>query len=780
MKKETLTSMHWGTYRVETKNGVPIALHGFKDDPDPSPIGDAILDTLSGPCRVDAPMVRRGFLEKGANSDRTQRGKDEFIKIGWDQALQLVADELNRVRDQFGNKAIYGGSYGWASAGRFHHAQSQLKRFMNLFGGCTLSKNTYSYAAAEVIMPHIVGPMVELLYEHTSWQSITESGRLVVALGGMAPRNGQINAGGIGRHSQAEGMFAAKKAGVEFVNVSPDKSDTAPELDAEWVAIRPNTDVALMLGLAHTIVQNSWQDSAFIDRYCTGFDKFLSYLTGASDGQPKHAAWAAEITGVPADAITALARRMVRVPTIINASWSLTRQQNAEQVYWMVVVLSALLGGIGKPGAGFGLGLGAVNGVGNHRAKAPWAAFPKSQNPIDSYIPVARIADMLENPGSPYQYDGKTRTYPDIRLAYWVGGNPFHHHQDLNRLRSVWQKLETVIVHEPFWTPLTRYADIVLPATVVLERNDLSGSSRDDYLIASRQAAVPNGLALNDHDIFAALAERLSGTRDDEVGFRDVFTGGLNEDQWLRDMYQRTASRVKTLGYPALPDYETFLDKGFVKLPAPAVASVSLKAFREDPDAFPLPTPSGRIEIFSETIAEAGLSDISGHPKWREPVEWLGSTEAKNHPLHLVTHQPARRLHSQLDHSAYSRAGKVKEREPCRINPQDASERGICEGELVRIYNRRGACISAAIIDEGVRKGVLMMATGAWYDPDWGGDENCCKHGNPNTLTKDLPTSELAQGPGALTCLVEVKKFEGVAPDVTAFIPPTIISLEEL
>ena len=343
-------------------------------------------------------------------------------------------------------------------------------------------------------------------------------------------------------------------------------------------------------------------------------------------------------------------------------------------------------------------------------------------------------------------------------------------------MHKLWEKLETVIVHEPFWTPLARHADIVLPATVALERNDLGASPRDDYLIAMRQAAKPHGLSWNDHNIFATLAERLPAASSSNDNFATAFTEGKDEEQWLQDIYQRSVSRISGNGFE-MPHYENFLEQGFLKLTEPQKPRVLLQNFREDPLKYPLKTPSGRIEIFSEVIASFGLVDFPGHPQWCAPTEWLGAEAAKEHPLHMITHQPARRCHSQLDHGSHSRAGKINDREPCRINPQDAAKRGIKEGSMVRIFNQRGSCISAAQLDAGVRENVLMMATGAWYDPDWNGDKNCCKHGNPNTLTKDLPTSELAQGPGALTCLVEVELFVGVAPDVTAFVPPIINSL---
>jgi biotin/methionine sulfoxide reductase len=768
-----LTSAHWGTYRVEMSEGKPVALHGFEGDSNPSPIGEAMLETLHGGNRVGRPVVRRGFLEQGGKGDRSLRGRDSFVEVDWDEALDLVAAELLRVRSDFGNASIYAGSYGWSSAGRFHHAQSQLRRFMNLFGGCTTAKDTYSYAAGEVILPHVAGSMPQLLQEHTSWQSVIESGSLVVSFGGMAMRNAQVNAGGTGDHSQPDDMRKAKDAGVEFVSISPCVNDTLAELDATWIPVRPNSDMALMLALAYTLVRDGLHDEAFLQRYCTGFDRFLPYLTGAVDGQPKDPKWAENLTGIPAATIVELAGKMASRPTLINASWSLTRQHNGEQTYWMLIVLAAILGGIGQPGRGFALGLATVNGVGNHRQSLPWAALPTGQNPTDSFIPVSRIADMLLNPGASFDYNGGQYKYPDARLVYWAGGNPFHHHQDLNRLRQAWQKIETVVVHEPFWTATARHADIVLPTTVGLERNDLSCSSRDSFLFASSQVSKPCLSSRNDHDIFAALARRLPPGSSSDPNFEEAFTNGLGEEAWLRELYRQSADRGREAGIE-LPDYDAFMKTGVIRLDPPARPKVMLEAFRNDPEAAPLSTPSGRIEIFSETIAGFDEQKMTGHPVWTEPGEWLGSPLTEEFPLHLVTHQPDRKLHSQLDHSSYSRAGKIRGREPCRLNPLDAGRRDIVDGDVVRLFNNRGACLAGAVLDKGVREGVVMMATGAWYDPDLEKDSGCCKHGNPNTLTADMPTSALAQGPAALSCLVEIERFLDTLPDVTAFSPPEI------
>ncbi len=770
----SLTSSHWGTYRVTENATGSLCLRGFEEDPNPSPIGQAMVETRDGPGRIAGPMVRRGFLENGAGADSGLRGQEPFVEVTWDVALDLAARELNRVRDDFGNDSIYAGSYGWASAGRFHHAQSQLRRFMNLFGGSITSRDSYSYAAAEVILPHVVAPMARLCQEHTSWRSITESGSLVVAFGGMATRNAQVNAGGTGCHSELQDRRAAHQAGVRVINISPDCADTQPDQEAEWMAIRPNTDVALMLAIAHTLVSEDLYDRQFITDYCVGFEEFLPYLMGTEDGTPKTPAWAAAITEIAADATLALARRMAAQPTLVNASWSLTRQQNGEQPYWMLVVLAALLGGIGKPGRGFGVGLGAVNGIGNHRGYVPWAALPTGKNPVAAFIPVARIADMLLRPGETFFYNGQDHSYPDARLVYWAGGNPFHHHQDLNRLVAAWQRIETVIVHEPFWTPLARRADIVLPATVGLERNDLAASSRDNYLIAMQQVAQPFAQARNDHDIFAALAERLKAPGSPVMGFKSAFTENRNEGQWLSALYRESRERGRAHGQD-LPDYKTFQESGVVRLTLPAKAQVMLSEFRQDPIGAGLQTPSGRIEIYSQTVAGFHLPGLPGHPVWREPDEWLGAALTGTYPLHLITHQPERRLHSQLDHSSHSRAGKIKDREPCRMHPDDASARHIKDADLVRIFNDRGSCLSAVRLDAAIRPGVVMMATGAWYDPDLLGDPGCCKHGNPNTLTPDKPTSPLAQGPAAMSCLVNIEPVKGTSPPVTAFDPPPCV-----
>jgi biotin/methionine sulfoxide reductase len=755
-----LTLTHWGAYRVRSEDGRIAEVAPWGQDRDPSPIGRSLVDN-DHPARVRRPAIRRGWLKHGPGHPDRPRGAEPFVEVPWDEALDLVAGEIARVRRAHGNEAIFGGSYGWASAGRFHHAQSQVHRFLKQAGGYVRSVDTYSHAALEVLVPHVLGHAYQTVQDRaTSLSVVARETGMLVAFGGLPWKNTQIQNGGVGDHRIGDWLGQAAANGCRIVNISPIRDDATADWRADWLAIRPGADTALMLALAHTLVEDDLHDRDFLDRYTTGYERFAAYLMGRDDGQPKDADWAAARCDIEAGTIRDLARAMAASRTMINIAWSLQRADHGEQPMWMAITLAAMLGQIGLPGGGFTLGYGCSASIGNSvpRLKAP--SFPQGGNPVRRYIPVARIADCLLNPGAAYRYNGKDLTYPDIRLVYWAGGNPFHHHQDLNRLVRAFQRPETVIVHEPAWTATARHADIVLPATTPLERSDIGGASSDRYLIAMDPVVDPVGEARDDHAIFADLAGRL--------GVGEAFTEGLDPEGWLDRLYaayRRQSNRI--------PDYEAFRAAGFVKVTddmAGPAEQVAFADFRADPAANKLPTPSGRIELYSETIAGFGQADCPGHPVWFEPAEALGTPLAARYPLHLLSNQPKTRLHSQWDFGAESREDKVEGREPARLNPSDAAARGIGDGDLIRLYNDRGACLAGARLDKAVRPGVIQLATGAWYDPVEPG--GLCVHGNPNVLTPDRGTSALAQGPSAYSCLVEVERWQGEAPPITAHKPP--------
>ena len=768
LKRPLITATHWGAYRPVVENGKLIKMTGVDFDPDPSPISDGWIDAYDHPVRIKQPSVRRGFYENGLNSDTQARGCEPFVAVSWETAEKIVANSLRQIKSEYGNEAIYAGSYGWASAGKFHHAPSQLHRFMNLFGGCTRSVNSYSFASAEVVLPHVMGNFFIMLVNCTAWPNIIENTDLFVAFGGLPLKNTQVEYGGHARHVQRDYMEKAHAGGVEFISISPIRDDTNTALNSNWYPIVPNTDVALMLGLAYTLLENDLHDSEFLNRYCVGFDRFEPYLRGQADQQPKTPEWASSICGIPAEEIRALAVRMAKNRTLLTVSWALTRQEHGEHAYWMAITLAAMLGQIGLPGGGVGFGYSSTNGVGNHVGRLRWQGLPIGANPVSSFIPVARISDMLLNPGTPFDYNGSRNTYPKIEIIYWAGGNPFHHHQDLNRLIKAWRKPKCTIIHDSFWTASARYSDIVLPAATMLERTDVSSSPRDSFGIRMDQILPKYAESRTDFEIFTGIARRLE--------FDQAFTENRSEEEWHRHLFDETKIRAASEGI-TFPSYDEFVSKGWLMIDPPTQPGILLKPFRENPQSNPLRTPSGKIEIFSETIHSFDYEDCPGHPTWMEPSEWLGKGDAEADELHLISNQPTPRLHSQLDHGNYSRAHKINEREPVRLNSGEATARGIQDRDTVRVFNARGAFLATAVVDDNLRPGVVQIATGAWFDPeDPETDGSACKHGNPNVVTHDRGTSSLAQGPAAMSCLVKIEKLRGEAPEVTAFLPPDIIS----
>ncbi|MEI8153698.1 MAG: molybdopterin-dependent oxidoreductase, partial [Hyphomicrobiales bacterium] len=672
-----------------------------------------------------------------------------------------------RVKREHGNEAIFAGSYGWASSGRLHHPRTLLKRLLNLHGGFTDHVLDYSRGAALVIVPRVVGSEEPVGIKLTAWDSIIEHAEMIMSFGGMSPKNFQIDSGGMGVHRSKGWMESIRNAGIEVVYTSPLRSDISETLKAQWLPIRPNTDTAMMLGIAHSLHTEGLHDQDFLERYCVGYDVFARYLTGEADGVPKTAEWAAKICEIDAETIRGLARKMASRRTMITLAYSLQRGDHGEQPIWMGITLAAMLGQIGLPGGGFGVGYGSMGTKGMRRAPAPLRAMPAGNNPTGKFIPVSRITDMLLSPGESYDFNGKRLTYPDIRMVMWGGGNPFHHHQDLNKMLRGWRKPDTIVVQEIFWTPVARFADIVLPAASTLERNDISAGWWDNVVYAMAKAIEPIGESRSDLDITTGLAERL--------GHKEAFTEGRDEMGWVKFLYDSLAEQVSQQQI-RLPSFDEFWKTGRLALPEAAKPFVLFEDFRRDPKASPLGTPSGKIEIFSSTIAGFDYDDCPGHPTWMEPSEWLGSSLTARHPLHLISNQPETRLHGQLDPAPMSKAQKVRDREPLWISHADASSRNLREGDIVRVFNDRGACLAGVHITDDVRAGVVQLATGAWYDPLQPGEIGSLdKHGNPNVLTLDKGTSKLAQAPAAHSLLVEVERFDGVVPAVTAHKPPLII-----
>lgn len=765
--KRIITAAHWGPMVVTTDGQRVLDSRGALSASQDNSLQEAVACQVHSPARVRYPMVRRGFLEN-PQQPTGLRGKDEFVRVSWEQALALIDGQHRRIRQQYGPAAIFAGSYGWRSNGILHKSSTLLQRYMSLAGGYTGHLGDYSTGAAQAIMPHVVGSN-EVYQQQTSWPQVLEHSEVVV-LWSANPLNTLKIAWNASDEQGLAFFNQLKNSGKKIICIDPMRSETADFFGerGEWLAPHMGTDVALMLGIAHTLMESGWQDEQFLARCTIGWPQFADYLSGAEDGEAKSAEWAARICGISAEKIRELAAIFHKNRTMLMAGWGMQRQQYGEQTHWMLVVLAAMLGQIGLPGGGFGLSYHFANG-GNptRRAATPTSMQGSVAGGTDAVdkIPVARIVEALERPGERYQHNGQTRQFPEIKMIWWAGGGNFTHHQDTNRLIRAWQKPELVVISECFWTAAARHADIVLPVTTSYERNDLTmtGDYSLQHLVPMKQVVAPQFEARNDFDIFAGLSDLW------EPGGAERFTEGRDELEWLASFYASARERGVKRGIE-LPEFNAFWQANQIfEMPEEPASSdyVRYAEFRVDPDTHPLKTPSGKIEIFSATIAGFGYQDCQGHPRWMVPDEWRGN--AASDELELLSAHPAHRLHSQLNYSHLRERYAIADREPVLIHPEDAKARGIASGDVVRLWNGRGQVLAGALVSDDIKPGVVCLHEGGWPDMD---ESGLCNYGAVNVLTRDIPTSRLGNGCAANSALVRLEKYCGQLRPIAAFTPP--------
>ena len=336
---------------------------------------------------------------------------------------------------------------------------------------------------------------------------------------------------------------------------------------------------------------------------------------------------------------------------------------------------------------------------------------------------------------------------------------------NLKKLVKAFKQPDSIIVNEIWWNSLARHADIVLPATTSLERNDIGVRHWDQTISPMHKIIEPIGESKSDYEIFSAISAKLNIT--------EKYTENRDENQWLRYLWEQARDSASQADFN-LQEFDKFWKNGFQEVLSPKKQTILLEEFRKDPLKNPVPTPSGKIEIFSQTVADFNYDDCPGHPAWLEQDEWLGSPLTKQFPLQLISGQPHNRLHSQLDNGSESKKFKINGREPIKINQKDASFRNLSNGDIVEVFNKRGKCLAGIIISNEVMPGIVFLPVGAWYDPV--DDGSFCIHGNPNVLTEDIGTSSLAQGPSAHSTLVEIKKFTKELPSISIFNKPNIVN----
>lgn len=738
---------------------------------------NGIKGIIYSPSRVRYPMVRLDWLKKHKYSADT-RGNNRFIRVTWDEALDLFYRELERVQKEYGPWALHAGQTGWNQTGSFNNCTAHMQRAVGMHGNFITKVGDYSTGAGQTIMPYVLGS-TEVYAQGTSWSEILENSDNIILWANDPVKNLQVGWNCETHESfkyLAELKEKVAKGELNVLSVDPVKNKTQRYLENDHLYINPMTDVAFMLAVAHVLYNENLYDKKFIDTYCLGFEEFIQYVQGKTkDKVEKTPEWAAAICGVKADKIREFARMLVSGRTQILMGWCIQRQEHGEQPYWAAAVVAAMVGQIGLPGGGISYGhhyssIGVPStgfaGPGGFPRNLDQGMKPKwDNNDFNGYsrtIPVARWIDCLLEPGKEINYNGGKVKLPDFKMMVISGCNPWHHHQDRNRMKKAFRKLQTVVTIEFAWTATCRFSDIVLPACTQWERNDIDvyGSYSNKGLIAMHRLVDPLFQSKPDFQIMSELTQRF--------GRREEYTRGMSEMEWIESLYNDCKKANE--GKFEMPEFNEFWEKSVLDF-GEGKPWVRHADFRKDPELNPLGTPSGFIEITSRKIGRYGYEHCQEHPMWFEKSERShGGPGSDKYPFWLQSCHPDKRLHSQMCESEEFRATyAVQGREPVYINPIDAKAKGIKDGDLVRVFNGRGQLLAGAVLTDSYPRGVIRIEEGAWYGPLNEKEGAICTYGDPNTLTQDIGSSELAQATSANTCIVDFEKFTGKVPPVTSF-----------
>ncbi|HCG5508583.1 TPA: trimethylamine-N-oxide reductase TorA [Vibrio parahaemolyticus] len=772
-----VTGSHWGAFRAHIYAGKVQEIKPLELDKNPTEMLNGIKGIIYSPSRVRYPMVRLDWLKKHKYSADT-RGNNRFIRVTWDEALDLFYRELERVQKEYGPWALHAGQTGWNQTGSFNNCTAHMQRAVGMHGNFITKVGDYSTGAGQTIMPYVLGS-TEVYAQGTSWSEILENSDNIILWANDPVKNLQVGWNCETHESfkyLAELKEKVAKGEINVLSVDPVKNKTQRYLENEHLYINPMTDVAFMLAVAHVLYNENLYDKKFIDTYCLGFEEFIQYVQGKTkDKVEKTPEWAAAICGVKADKIREFARMLVSGRTQILMGWCIQRQEHGEQPYWAAAVVAAMVGQIGLPGGGISYGhhyssIGVPStgfaGPGGFPRNLDQGMKPKwDNNDFNGYsrtIPVARWIDCLLEPGKEINYNGGKVKLPDFKMMVISGCNPWHHHQDRNRMKKAFRKLQTVVTIEFAWTATCRFSDIVLPACTQWERNDIDvyGSYSNKGLIAMHRLVDPLFQSKPDFQIMSELTQRF--------GRREEYTRGMSEMEWIESLYNDCKKANE--GKFEMPEFNEFWEKSVLDF-GEGKPWVRHADFRKDPELNPLGTPSGFIEITSRKIGRYGYEHCQEHPMWFEKSERShGGPGSDKYPFWLQSCHPDKRLHSQMCESEEFRATyAVQGREPVYINPIDAKAKGIKDGDLVRVFNGRGQLLAGAVLTDSYPRGVIRIEEGAWYGPLNEKEGAICTYGDPNTLTQDIGSSELAQATSANTCIVDFEKFTGKVPPVTSF-----------
>ena len=711
--------------------------------------GRNMRQRVYNPDRIKVPLKRR---------PGTARGDGKWDEISWDEALDLFAGELRRCIDEYGNESVFS-VYGSGVWNAHLESSALFHRLFNLLGGSLGYYGNYSYSQIGTITRFHYGAPDEQM--SNSFEDSITNGRMLV-LWGNNPQETRMSGGG----NTFTSLEAARTAGLRVAVVDPRHSDSVAVLADQWISPRPGTDTALIAGMIHHLLARNLHDQEFLDTYCVGFDEqhmpegvpaglsYRSYIEGTGpDGVEKTPEWAAEITGVPAQQIRDFAVDLAsNTPVNITQGWGPQRHANGENQARAIYLLSNVLGQVGIPGGGTG------GREGYFWPKTSW--FPAGENPVSASISNFGWTDAIER-GEEMTAEadgvrGADRLTTGIKFMLEFGGNMLaSQHADNNRTREIIRdesKCEFICVIDNQFSRSAELADLVLPDTTTAERWDLVPSEYTGdmaYLIMCEPAIKPLHQSRPAYDIAADIAERMGVGRE--------YTEGRTLEGWGRHLHE-TENRKAVADMPSFDEMRT---KGVHRYYDPNGMAVPLRSFREDPDANPLDTPSGRIEIFSEELHEMSKKwkfnnarpgdKVSSIPEHLDT--WEGAVEARNNPkfpIQLIGHHFKSRVHS-----TYGNLSNNREAHPqvLWLNTTDAAARGIKNGDIVGIFNDRGRVHIKARVTPRIMPGVASLPQGAWNQID----ENGVDHGGSvNTLTS-LHWTPVSKGNCQHTTLVQIE-----------------------
>ncbi len=700
--------------RIETDDGDGPQLRGCLK-------GRAYRQRVYDPDRILYPLKRVG-----------KRGEGKFERISWNEALDTVAAQLKRVGDTYGPASIlmvqmpgdHAVLTGWGA----------IERLLNMSGGFTMYWGAPSFNGAIYSNIFTYGT-----FETSNTRDDLLNSRLII-LWSSNP------ADTVNGTNTCWYLAQAREAGTRIIVVDPKYTDSAATFADQWIPIRPGTDTSMLVAMAHVMISEKLYDENFLNTYTIGFEKFKDYVLGVEDGVPKTPAWAEEITGVASATIESLAREYATIkPAALLAGNGPGRSAYGEQYHRAASTLAAMTGNIGIHG-------GQASGM---FPAGPLSGFPYPLPPI---IAGLELFDFTPNPvqeqfpGKPEEMlkeaalgrkpqvhiskfadallTGKAGGYhTDYKLLYVKKCNYLNSLPNVNKIVEALQCPEFIVVEEQVMTATAKFADIVLPVNTYLEREDLTFGDGLAYIGKQNKVIEPLGESKSPLQITAELAEWMG-----IEGFLEK-----SAEEMLKERAQMSG----------IPDYEAFSKEGiqWLDLPEPHVA---FKNQIEDPENNPFPTPSGKIEIYSQQIADMGNPEAPPIPTYIETWESRNDPIAEKYPLQLITTHFKRRTNAQFDRVPWLR--ELQEQR-VMINSVDAQARDIHDGDLVRVFNDRGQMMIRANVTERIMPGVVDVPTGAWYDPDENGID---RGGCANVLTRDVhsPAGSYPYNTG----LVEVEK----------------------